>query len=390
MTRSVRVLVRALCDSRHWAAFRDTVTCMSQILRRRQPNPPVVLGQQLADATEAERRRLTETGLGPSPMPKATYDFWRGELSLANPTPLRLDADVADLVRQFQRSDPGRRADMRRAISMDGFYTLLTFSKRQAVYAIRMRRADPVEAGLAAIAVIEADRTDFRDILVALSLLHHAARRLSLDAGGLFAAAAALSEPKTGRLIEGFAARKREDLDLRDAWGYEEVVTDGGLGFIRWGFAKYEPTRDLKSLALDLAALLEADDYQPDEPEVATEIPRYWLGEGASPALEQVLGVMRGGASVSGRMRPGVSAAHASQQLTIFVAELADPAAATRLADVAMTRRRGFSAFAVAEGGLFAMVVARSFVQGVEAHETPESLTRFGPGLSRILEQHAQ
>jgi hypothetical protein len=339
----------------------------------------------MANAAEVEKRRLAEADLGPSPMPKASYDFWRGELSLVNPRPLQLDSEVADVVRAFRQRDASGRSAMRRAISMEEFYTLLAFSKRQAVFAIREQSADPIEIGLGAIAMIEADRTDFRDILGALSFLYHAAARLGLNPRVVFGAAALISEHETGRLIEGFAARKPEDLDLRGAWGYDEVVTEGGLGFIRWGFRKYDPTSDLKRVALDIAGLLEADDYQPNEPEVATEVPRYWLGGGASPFLDQTLGTVRAGASVSGRMRPGVSPAHASQQLTVFIAELGDPVAATRLLEIARTPRTGFAGLAIAVDRLFALVVARSFVQGVEAHETPESLTRFGPGLSRIL-----
>lgn len=234
---------------------------VSPIFKRKQRNAPVVLGQGMANAAEVEkRRRLTEADLGPSPMPTASYDFWRGELSLVNPGPLQLDSEVTEVVRAFRQRDASGRSAMRRAISMDEFYTLLAFSKRQAVFAIREQSADPIEIGLGALAMIEAKRTDYRDILGTLSFLYHAAARLGLDPRVAFGAAALISEPETGLLIEGFAARKPEDLDLRDAWGYDEVVTDGGLGFIRWGFRKYDPTSDLKRVAMDVAGLLEADD----------------------------------------------------------------------------------------------------------------------------------
>lgn len=361
---------------------------MSPFFKCRRRNAPIVLGQEMANAAEAEKRRLAKSDLA-SPMPKASYDFWRGELSLVDPKPVDLDREIANLVRDFQQWDARARDGCRRAMSMDELYTLLAFSKRQAVFAIREPGADAINVGLAAIAMIESDRTDYRDILVALSFLHHAAARLQLNPRVLFATAAALSEPDTSRLIDEFAARKPEDLDLRDAWGYDEVVNDGRVGFIRWGFRKYEPTGDLKRVAMAIAALLEADDYQPEVPEVATEVPRYWLGGGASPSLDQTLGTVRAGASVSGRMRPGVDAGHASQQLSVFIAELEDPAAATRLAEVAMTPRTGFSALGVAEGRLFALMVARSFVQGIDAHETTESLTRFRPGLAQVLRRYA-
>lgn len=362
---------------------------MSPFFKRWRRNAPIVLGQEMANASEAEKRRLAESDLPPSPMPKASYDFWRGELSLVDPKPVDLDREIANLVREFPQWDAPARDGCRRAMSMDELYTLLAFSKRQAVFAIREQNGNAIKVGLAAIAMIESDRTDYRDMLVALSFLHHAAARLKLDPRVLFETAAALSEPETGRLIDGFAARKPEELDLRDAWGYDEVVNVGRVGFLRWGFRKYEPTGDLERVALAIAAVLEADDYQTDEPEIATEIPRYWLGAGRSASIDQILGTVRAGASVSGRMRPGVSAAHASQQLSVFIAELEDPAAATGLVEIAMSPRTGFSALAVAEGRLFALMVARSFVQGVEAYETTDSLARFGPGLAEVLRRYA-
>ncbi len=369
------------------AAVTATVESMSPIRRSRRA--PYILGQEMAQAIAAEDRRLEMADLTDSPMPKGTYDFWRGESSLVDPRPVQLDSELAALVEAFRAADPSSRSAMRRSIDMDGLYTLLAFSKREAVFALRGPSLDRLALGLDAIALIEASRTDQRDILVALSLLHHVAVRLEVQPSAVFAEAASHSEPETAHLIDGFAARRPEDVDLRDAWGYDELVTDEGVGLIRWGFAPYEPTIDLKFVVVDVAALLERDSYQPMEPEIATELPRYWLDASDSKRVDRALGSVRAGAAVSARLRPAASPTHASQRLTVFVAEVDVADAATRLRELATSERAGFSALAVAEGVLFALVVARSFVQKVEAHETTEGLARFEPGLTRILRRHA-
>lgn len=356
---------------------------------RSGPDPqrePVVIGQEMADAYEAERKRIEAGGPGRSPIPEATYDLWRGELRLTDPRRLPLDSQIAPVCRSFAQLDAGSRSVMRRSISMDEFYTLLTFSRRAAVFAMREGGSDLID-GLTALAMIEAERVDYRDILVALSLLHHAGVRAGKDPEGLFRDAAALAEPAVSNLIDGFAARRPADRDLRDAWGFDEVETEGGVGLIGWGFRRYQPTQDLKRIALELAALLDADRYQPDDPEVATELPTVWFRGVSEPSLDETLRAIRAGATVRGRLRPEVDSSYTSQQLNIFLAELPDHRLAGKLLEVSRQPSEGFWRLGVAEGRLFSLTVARSFVQGVQAYETRGSLGRFGPGIARILRQ---
>ncbi len=136
---------------------------------------------------------------------------------------------------------------------MDGFYTLMTFGRRSAVFAMREKKAEIARQGLTAIAMIDQQRVDFRDISMCLSLLYHAANRVGADANKMFCEAALLAEPEVGKQIVGFAEQTSDYRSLRRSWGYDEVETANGPGFIGWEFAKYEPTVDLKSLAMDVA-----------------------------------------------------------------------------------------------------------------------------------------
>lgn len=360
---------------------------IKRLFSRKSRREPFVIGTEFAAALDAERKRLEVASGDESPMPAGSYDLWRGELNLANPRRVVLDDELADLCRRLEEADADERGAARSAISLDELYTLLAFSRRSAVFALRDRLVEHVRDGLVAIALIEAERVDYRDILVALSLLYHAAIRIGADASQHFKDAAALSEPDVAELINDFAARTAEHRDLRDAWGHVEIATDDGPGLVRWGFRRYEPTCDLVAIALDIAAVLESDAYQPDDPELATELPAVWLTHASDPALAEALDAVRAAATIHGRLRPAASPAYASQQLTIFLVEARDASWAQRLLAISRTPSDNHALFGIGEGMLFCCTVARSFVQGVEAFETRDSLARFGPGIQSVLKR---
>lgn len=354
---------------------------------RRARRPVVVLGAELARAREAERAR-EKAPHGESPMPAGEYDASRGEHDLADPVRVPRDAALAELARRYAASDADARAALRRAVGMDEFYELLTFARRAAVFAIR--EADPagVRDGLAAVAMIEAERVDFRDVLMAVALLHHAAERTSADGDALLREAAALAEPGTARLLAGFAARAPADKHVRDAFGFAEVRSAGGSGFVAWGFQPYAPTDDLGRIMSDLGAMLAADRYDPGPILLACDLPAIWLQPGG-PAARDAHESVRAGASLSASLRPPEHPRPTEQQLTVFLVETADAASARTLLDTANNGApREHVLAAAAEGPLFCLVIARSLAYGVPSYETQESLARFGPRMGEILRRH--
>ena len=351
---------------------------------------PVVLGQQLADAREAEKQ-WRESGGGNSPLPDTEYDFWRGDLSLVRPTPSRLDGDIRSICRQYALSNADERSEIRHSISMDQFYTLINFAKRSAVFGLREAKDDLVSDGLTAIAMIEQERVDVRDILWCLGLLYHAGNKAGGNADEMFRSAAALAEPEVAGFFVNFTEQTPEYRNLRASWGYDEVQTDDGVGFIGWGFDDYNPSIDLKSTIIDIAELVASDSYQPSQIEVATELPDVWLGGQDNATSKRVFSAIRAGAFVSASLHPDKHAEHDSQQFTVFLVETAYESDAQSLLKLAESNKSSnHCKTALANSRLFCLVVARSFVDGVDAYETSESLTRFSDGLAAILERHAR
>ena len=66
--------------------------------------------------------------------------------------------------------------------------------------------------GLAAAAILQ-EREDYRDIIVSLAFLHHAATRAGIDPEPSFLKVAGLATPETGRFIESFLERDEADIE---------------------------------------------------------------------------------------------------------------------------------------------------------------------------------
>ena len=320
-------------------------------------------------------------------MPPGAYVPWLGQLSLYDPEVLPLDLGLRDFVHAYRAFGPDKRESLRGAISLEEAYTLLGFARRSAVFALRSPDESWAADGLAACAAVELERVDGRDVLVALALLHHAASRSGEEAERLLEDAGRIGHPELRTLVRGFLDRPAAGRDLRDAWGWVEVEAPGGTGLLPWGFRPWMPTVDLASVAVAIAEMVSADMYRADSPNLATEMPEVWLADAADPGLGSMLGAARGTVTIHGRLRPEASPDHAGQQLTIFLLETSDARAAKRLAQMASAGRPETALLGVSAGSLFTLVVARSWVEGVEAFETTGSLARFEEPLRAVMER---
>lgn len=382
------LLIKAGSESMSYGITRQSDMSKKQT-RQNQPEQarePIVLGEQLAKAAAAEEKRKAKGRQEKSPLPGQKYELQDGELKLLRPRPAPLDAALAEVVHEFAKADEATRAKMRSVTSMDEFYTLLTFSRRAAVFSLRERTATCVIDGLAAIAMIEAERVDWRDILWALSLLNHAAERIGVDAGRLFHEAAQISEPKVAELIDGFTKRSPREKSLRSSWGYEEVKISGQVGLIGWGSRKYQPTRDLTAIAVEIADFVAKDKYRPESVELASDFPAVWLKSKGNSELEKVAQRVRACALISAQLRPKEHPHAEDQMFIIFLIETANEADVEALLKACQrVNPNDYALLGVAEQNLFCVVVARSVVVGVESFETSEAIRRFSFGLADIL-----
>lgn len=323
-----------------------------------------------------------------SPIPDKGYNIrWDG-MTLLRPIPHRLDSTLAALCRRYADGDEAQRAALRASISMAHFYTLLAFAHRAAVFALREQSAAWVIDGLTAVTMIDVKRIDYRDVLVALGLLYHAATRVGLDGDQLFRDVGSLAEPGTARLVRGLARRTSGDKRL-GAWGFEEVETAEGIGLIQGGFRGTKPRYDLIALTADLAGYFAKDRYTRPDTEFGTMMPRVWLEGRNNAALERALRSFRTGASLEMAMKRLKGVQASAQYFVVFLMEMKTDVAARELLRIARKKKpRFFCKVELAVGRLFCLIVARSWVHGVDPVETPESLARFADPVAAILRRH--
>ncbi|PWU04579.1 MAG: hypothetical protein C5B51_16460 [Terriglobia bacterium] len=233
-----------------------------------------------------------------------------------------------------------------------------------------------------------ASRVDYRDPLITLSLVCHSADRTAVDAHGLLDEVGGLAMPKTAELMSGFLARSPEQRNIRSHWGYDEVSTDAGLGFIGWGFEPYQPSYDLKALAVESRSILAADRYRADSVRVATEIAEAWFAPETpdqQERLRNVLQCVKGAATISGKLRPEHHPRNDVQQFTIFLAECSNENDSAFLESLGTGNSPRHAVIGANEGPSFALAVARSFMAGVESYETQEMIERFKLPLVQLL-----
>jgi hypothetical protein len=358
--------------------------------KKLRPSEPYVIGEQMARARRAEQARLSNPKVGPSPLPtNLHYDSSLGDLDLSDPSKHPLDDELSALCHHFAASDPGDRSRLRDSASMGDFYTLLSFSRRSAVFAMRDRKTEHIIDGLTAVAMIEKSRIDFRDALGALSLLHHAARAIGVDVDGPFGKASSLAEPRMSELIRGFLKRPEGQRDIRKSWGYAVVETKAGPGFVGWGFKSYRTSYPLDQIGLALPQLVKQDKYQPATVTLASDLPAVWLSSVDDNTLKHALTSIRGVVTIHADLRPQESPDYKHQVLIMFLAELDNETAAETLLKLSRekeTRTNSFAMVALSQGRLFCVAVARSIMGGKPPSETRASMQRFSAGIAAVLQ----
>jgi hypothetical protein len=221
-----------------------------------------------------------------------------------------------------------------------------------------------------------------------MSLICHSAERNAVDRHNLLDEVAILGMPRTAELMSGFVNRSPEERNIRSQWGFDEVSTDIGLGFIGWGFKRYQPSYDLKALAVESRNILRADRYQVASVKVARDLPAAWFTVQTTVQrmrLGKALQSVRGAASINGKLRPEHHPRSDAQQFTIFLAECSDDKDSAFLESTGTGNSQRHASTAASRGCLFSLAVAHSFIRGVESYETQQLMDRFRQPLAHLL-----
>jgi hypothetical protein len=144
------------------------------------------------------------------------------------PLPNAVDELCGRVVEAYVGASDSERASMRSAGPPETMRIFLTYADRMAVVAVRKQSETLIFYALVGLC-IEDCGWDERETLLRLSLVHHSARKLGLDAVVTFDSASQTSTPKMGKLLLRFA---RSPTSIA-AMGYCESMGDDGFDYDR-------------------------------------------------------------------------------------------------------------------------------------------------------------
>ena len=345
------------------------VSRLGAVVADDEPDSVVELGGELAAAEAAERRHVSP---GPSPIahlryPRETAALWRW-------TDRPEDDQIGAFVAGYSTADDVARARTRASLTMDDLYTILSYARRRALNAVRTGDRDMVAAAFDALATVEIERVDWRDVSVAAMLATYAAGHTGTGAAEAVAGAVRRAEPQVAEALAEIV--QDGEVDLAEECGCRLVDTPGGLVLFDDDLEAYAPRRDLVRPALAVAAAIEADGTYHADITIGTELPPVWVGGESDDRVAAALAGLTGCLSIQGEHASGA----ADDFLLTFVAEAAsaDDAALLVAAADRLPRERSVAA-GVADGDLCVIVIAASAGAGGQTAETPETLARFLP-----------
>lgn len=285
--------------------------------------------------------------MGDRPVPHGDYPD--GSFILWRWVDLPQDEAMADFV---------RRSPAAGDLSTDDLHTLLLFSRRSALRAIRTGDADAAKLAADALALVGRNAIDVRDLVVAESLAGYAAQRVTL----------AHADPALAR-----------------GAGLREVLGPDGPVLLEDRCQPYDPSCDLVRLALRATAVVDADvGYRAMDVTVADSISDVWLRGGDEPP-RAVLRNVTGCVSVHGAPPSSPAVPPGIHFLLVYLAEAATEADAAAIAGAAGVRHDGAAAVGVAVGRLCAVVIGAGTRHGPPAPESTASLARFVRPLAELL-----
>lgn len=266
------------------------------------------------------------------------YDFWAGEFNLSYPAPSEKDDRLREICLHFRDSDAAAKSKMRSYWKVLDSETLLLFSERSAIFAMRDSNAVHIQDGLTAITMLSARHVASDDLRDALAILYYAAEMKGQDASSLLKQTAKQSEAGTAAIIETY---------LKDApagaTASHKLLADAGYAVIGKGASlslavidagedgdnanvNYSPGFPLDQIAVRLAKRIDADKYQTRTITIGSDLPSEWMLNADPEFIKQPLQSVRGVVTLQADLRPEQSADHENHSLTIAIADLENEA----------------------------------------------------------------
>lgn len=346
------------------------------------------LGEEMADATEMEKKRVEAGSSLPSPLPDFGYSKWKDEQSLIDPVENELDLKTIQLCTAFKTSNAEKRKEIVNSLSQDNIYTLIEFTKRATIFGIRRKDQSYIKNGFLAIAMIDADRCDHRDVFVTFGFLGYGLEKLNIAQNSIVQEILVLADGKTKELTEGFFERSDNNRSIEKIAGYTAIETSKGISFIRTEYEKYNPKHNLAKILFDISDYVYHDKYQKGNLAIGESIPLVWLDAEKDERVEEALSGTNGTAKLSAELRDGLSPKSDMQMLLIFLTEFNDAKSQQIILEqLAKTSATTFKRISFVQDNVLCIIVQKATMDGLEDFESQESLKRFEKPIRALIQK---
>ena len=354
----------------------------TKLAKGRKSQKTVVIGKQLADAMAAQGRHSEAMGDQRSPLASLSYSTKESRLWRWTDSPV--DYGIQAVVADFAELDEAvERNSLRDSLTLDDFYTLLTFARRCALASLRCGDAGRIETAFTGLAMIELKRIDWRDLLTASALVRYAGQSLGLPVASLLSRAAQMAEPQTAKALLG---NRESRIDLAKSCGYREVSTAEGAALFETGYDHFAPKADLIRLAFESALALDVEGYEISSVEVARDLPLIWLSANEDSPIAKIVQEFSGCVSIGGLPRADPAPNASGQSLLVFVAEATSEENARAVAAAAEASSSPLrTQLGLASGQLCAVIIQWSWMADTPPLEDIRSLKRLRPVFERLL-----
>ncbi|WP_394619778.1 hypothetical protein JNUCC0626_11950 [Lentzea sp. JNUCC 0626] len=291
------------------------------------------------------------------------------------------DAEVADFVARQASLDVDARTRLRAGLTESDLYTLITFARRSALATLRTNDPSHVSAGFEALAAIDLEKLDWRDVSWAAAVVAHAGQRVGVAQVAATAAASRADGETADLLLDSVT----EEIDLAGDWGLCEVTTADGVVYFQTESGNGVRGADLGAQALAVAGALEADLYPHAEITVGSTLHAVWLDEDDDEAMRALRGLS---AVVSVHAEPAPDAdGRTGHFVLVYLAEAASAQDAVVIAAAARAASRDTAVtIGVAVDRRCGVLIGRTSMAGTAPLEDEDSIARFEDILSQVLQ----
>lgn len=345
----------------------------------------LIIGKEMGEAKKKDEEILNSKDFVKSPLKGQKYSDFNSGSTFQNPKQVDLDRNIIQLTKKYIELKEKERQNLRNSINSEDIYTIISFCERATVFGLREQNEN-IKHGLNALSMINAERCDYRDVLVAIGFVNHGLEKLQLDTYKLYSEAIKYANPRMKELLSAFQKRKAKDKAIEPMAGYTEYQFENGVGFIRCGYQEYNAKMDLPKIAFSIGTGIGNDEYRIfNDVVIAESLPLVWIKGQNENDVQELLKQSKGTVRLNKLLKEETKD-WMSQMFLLHLIEFEDEIKVDKL--ITLLGKEGNDKFARifgAEQNIFYLLVSRSTTIGIEDYETNQSLQRFRELIEREI-----